>query len=104
MRAPNPTILRYRAHINIGALCLGALGFMMLFDARLRHYGMAVAFMAVMGYAVLTHRIRPRITDYLAHLRAAAEKDPRAAEWLAGVEAEFKNTWGIEDLGGLTDG
>ena len=97
MRTPDPTIQRYRAHINLAALSAGALGILMVLDPRLKPYGLVIMFGAVMGYAFLTSRARPKFTDYLEHLHLSAGNAGHD-EWLAGVEAEFKELWGIEDL------
>lgn len=103
MRAPNPTILRYRPHINIVALCLAALGFMTLWDTRLRFFGSATMFLTFMAWAYLTSRVKPKIDDYLEYLKLAAE-EYGYVDWLDEVEFEFKHLWGIETLEALTDG
>ena len=105
MRTPNPTILRYRAHINIAALGALALGLMTLMDPRYRVFGCVTLFIDLLAWVYLMGRIRPTIADYLEYLKLAAENDPRARraeEWLAGVDADFKHIWGIESLEALT--
>lgn len=97
MRSPDPRVTRYRAHINVAALALIGLGLLTIFDPRLQKIGLGVLFVTFIGWVYLTNRVTPTATDYVEHLRAAAENAGHD-EWLADVEAEFKELWGIEDL------
>ena len=104
MRTPNPMILRHKAHINIAALALVALGFMAVFDSRYQVAGAVTMLLTFLVWARLQNSIRPIVADYLAYLKMAAEKDMdmNVDDWLASVDAEFLQIWGIKSLEELT--
>ena len=97
MRTPHRMILRYRAHINVAALALMALGFTTAFDARLQSLGAATILGTFLAWLWLRNRIRPTVPDYLEHLRVSAEKE-RLGEWLDRVNGEFMGLWEIKRL------
>jgi hypothetical protein len=97
MRAPHPVILRYRAHINVTALALTALGFMAVWDPRLRDAGAAAILGTVLAWLVLRNRVRPTAADYVEYLEARAEEEGYGA-WLYRANQDFKELWGIGGL------
>lgn len=97
MRTPNELIMRYKPHINVAALCGGAVGLMTTFDARYQLIGAAILIATFLAWILLVGRVTPRASDYLEYLKHAAEKEG-VATWLSQVDAEFKLIWGIESL------
>ena len=97
MRTPDATVQRYKAHINVAALALIALGFATVWDPRLQNMGAATIFGTVFAWLVLRNRVRPTAADYVEYLEARAEEEGHGA-WLHRANQDFRELWGIERL------
>ena len=97
MRTPHPVILRYRAHINVVALGLIALGLMTVFDPRLQLWGAATILGTILAWIWLRSRIRPNVADYLEYLESRAEEEGQGS-WLCSANQGFKELWGVRRL------
>jgi len=97
MRTPDPAILRYKAHINIVAMALIALGLLTVFDARYQIAGAVLLFATFMAWIYLRGKITPRATDYIEYLEARADEEGHG-DWLHTVNQVFKDLWDIERL------
>jgi len=103
VRTPNPAVLHHRAHINIAALALLALGLMTVFDPRLQTAGAATLFFTVVGWLHLRSKIRPQVTDYTEYLETLADEEG-CGEWLRSANRRFMDLWQIEKLEEVGEG
>ena len=97
MRTPNPTILRYRVHINIAAMALISLGLLTAFDARYHNAGAVLLFGTFLAWIHLRGRIRPLVSDYTEYLEILAKEEGHG-DWLRSANQRFMTLWDIEDL------
>ena len=95
MRSPDQTIQRHRVYINIAALVIGALSFLIMFDSRYQAVGAMATSLTLVVWVLLILRVTPNVADYQAYTRIAAEKEG-LGEWLAQIEAEFTRIWEAE--------
>ena len=104
MRTPDPWLIKNKGRLSWMALAAGGIGVLMLLLANtypraiiLQVSGGLLAVVAVFGWIIVVNKATPRVADYLAHLKLAAEKEG-LGEWLAGADAEFMETWGLKRL------
>jgi hypothetical protein len=103
LRKPDRRVMEHRELINVTALAFIALGALTAFDYRYRTAGLITLSTTLIAWIILRSRIRPRVSDYLDHLRLAAEKDGFEV-WLSSADAAFVEEWGLTHLEELDDG
>ena len=104
MRTPDPWLIEKRGRLSWMALATGGMGVLMLLLANaypraiiLQVPGVLLAVTAVFGWIIIANKTTPRVTDYLAHLKQAAEKEG-LGDWLNMANTGFMETWKIKRL------